>query len=154
MEIPLGFPEEKGRGSYFMGPSSRLPCTKFQLGQFDFSLIFILFFLSVGTNVLRAEFMILILQWYIFIMVSLLMFSYLAFPLSSQSPLLFLTVMLAISHIFKSSLFALFTLRIHVRFTFENNNNNKGLTQFCIEQFKNHNVHCSTVYNSQDMEAT
>ena len=44
MEIPLGFPEEKGRGSYFMGPSSRLPCTKFQLGQFDFSLIFIYFF--------------------------------------------------------------------------------------------------------------
>ena len=98
--------------------------------------------------------MILILQWYIFIMVSLLMFSYLAFPLSSQSPLLLLTVMLAISRIFKSSLFALFTLRIHVRFTFENNNNKKGLTQFCIEQFKNHNVHRSTVYNSQDMEAT
>lgn len=43
MEIPLGFPEGKGRGSYFLGPSSRLHCTKFQLGQLDFSLIFFFF---------------------------------------------------------------------------------------------------------------
>lgn len=43
MEIPLGFPEGKGGGSHFMGPSSRLPCTKFQLGQLDFSLIFFFF---------------------------------------------------------------------------------------------------------------
>lgn len=43
MEIPLGFIEGKVRGSHFMGPSSRLPCTKFQLGQLDFSLIFFFF---------------------------------------------------------------------------------------------------------------
>ena len=117
MEMPRGFLEGKVRGRHFTGPSSRLPCTKFQLGQLDFSLIF-LFFKCIGTNVLSAEFMILLLQWYIFIIVSLLTFSHLTFSLSSQSPLLFLTVMLATSHISKSSLFTLFTLRIHVRFTF------------------------------------
>lgn len=80
--------------------------------------------------------MILHLQWYIFIIVSLLTFSHLTFSLSSQSPLLVLTVMLATSHISKSSLFTLFTLRIHVRFTF--GEKKKGLTPFYIEQFKNH----------------